>query len=409
MLCAARRLLCGAVLLAVAPRGGWASGDGRENAAVLSEQAACPLEALAAMHGRQISPRVPGAAAEGSAAEGSYDVPARPESFRGHSSIIQRLPNGMIRKILPGKPGETVAESKRRVLKEAEYMGKFYLYRNFPRVVTVDVEERAIYMEDCGRPLTRQNVPCDWRRQLAAMLHVLQEHAVFHNDWLGLGWPDTPNLTERDGILYLIDFTWATTGKDSYPFMNPSEDLIARATTMWDMFELTRGLHEHRRLRFQHALDRQSIKRRELASRQGLAHLQARARGALAGGATATAASAAAEEEEEQAFRDDPNISVVRVLEKVGHQVKAEPLHGATLSAGNSAVLHTARTHAHAHTRTHAHTHTRTHAHTHTHTRTHAHTHTRISPAHCDAVRAPALLSSPLLSSTLWHTPTERR
>jgi hypothetical protein len=32
-------------------------------------------------------------------------------------------------------------------------MGKFYLYRNFPRVVTVDIEERAIYMEDCGRPV----------------------------------------------------------------------------------------------------------------------------------------------------------------------------------------------------------------------------------------------------------------
>ena len=285
-----RRLLCGAVL-AIAVRCGWAeAGDGHaKNTAVLGEQAACPLEALAAMRGRQISPRLPEKEAAAESATGNFhDVPARPESFRSHSSIIQRLPNGMIRKLLPGKPGETAAESKRRVLKEAEYMGTFYLYRNFPRVVNVDIEERAIYMEDCGRPvfkfskvlcivflsskytktltfenfcqLTRQNVPCDWRRQLGAMLQVLQEHAVFHNDWLGLGWPDTPNLTEKDGILYLIDFTWATTGRDAYPFMNPSEALIARAGTMWDMLKLTRELHEHRRLRYQHALDRQSIR-----------------------------------------------------------------------------------------------------------------------------------------------------
>jgi hypothetical protein len=61
----------------------------------------------------------------------------------------------------------------------------------------------------------------------------------------------------------LIDFTcftWATTGRDAYPFMNPSEASIARAGTMWDMFELTRELHEPRRLRYQHALDRQSIR-----------------------------------------------------------------------------------------------------------------------------------------------------
>jgi hypothetical protein len=149
-------LLMGHLLLCLmmAARCGWAeAGDGHADAVVLGEQAACALETLAAMRGRQISPRLEKEAAAESTAGNSHDVPARPESFRSHSSIIQRLPNGMIRKLLPGKPGETAAESKRRVLKEAEYMGKFYLYRNFPRVVTVDIEERAIYMEDCGRPV----------------------------------------------------------------------------------------------------------------------------------------------------------------------------------------------------------------------------------------------------------------
>jgi hypothetical protein len=40
------------------------------------------------------------------------------------------------------------------------------------------------------------------------------------------------------------------------------------------------------------------------------------------------------EEEEDPPFRDDPIVSLVRVLDKVGDQIKAEPLHGATLSAG---------------------------------------------------------------------------
>ena len=146
----------------------------------------------------------------------------------------------MVRKTLPIKAGELLHEAQGRVLKEAEYLGKLYLYRNFPRVLAVDIGELSIYMEDCGKPLQKHNVPCDWRKQLSSMLHVLSSHDIFHNDWLGLGWPETPNLTERHGILYLIDFTWATVGRDSYPFMNPTADMMEGAANMWHLLELTR-------------------------------------------------------------------------------------------------------------------------------------------------------------------------
>ena len=274
-----------------------------ERSGVLGEHAACPIEVLASMPGHQISPRLAANASSGN------DVPARPEFFRSHSSIIQRLANGMVRKILPVKEGETELETKRRVLKEAEFTGMFSLYRHFPRVLAVDVDERAIYLEDSGKPLQRHNVPCDWRKQIYAILHVLRVHEVYHNDWLGLGWPDTPNFTERAGILYLIDFTWATIGRDSYPFMNPSDNTVARAPDMWAMFETTRTLHEERRLRYQHALDRHILQRHAAAA---AARAQARA-------------------------RSGARVQVVRLIDRVGQRIVGAALEGSELSASDVA------------------------------------------------------------------------
>ena len=280
--------------------------DMRRPVGELGEHAACPLDVLSEMQGRQISPRPPPGGAEshadavpGEDGRGSM-VPPRPDSFHSASSVIEHLPNGLIRKILPARSGEAEEDTQRRVLKEAELMATFYLYRNFPRVAHVDVRQRAIYMENCGKPLVQSNVPCDWRHQVLAILHVLQQHEVFHNDWLGLGWPATPNLTERDGILYLIDFSWATFGRDGYPFMNPSVDIVADASDMWQMFEKTRDQDEERRLRFQHALDKQALRSR-LRS--------------------------------DPLWRDNPEIRVVRVIDRVGAKIQGQELHGARLTA----------------------------------------------------------------------------
>lgn len=157
--------------------------------------------------------------------------------------------------------GQAPAETQRRVLREAEFLGMFALYRHFPRVfavgdfssvahllalctpcqthgalvvlvdqesarlcaqwqcvspgtclcpsqriqdlrmragaptlrvdvwprpqtwsllnlvsktqtITADVQARALYLEDCGRPLREKSVPCDWRRQMVAILQV---------------------------------------------------------------------------------------------------------------------------------------------------------------------------------------------------------------------------------------------
>jgi hypothetical protein len=40
---------------------------------------------------------------------------------------------------------------------------------NFPRVLAVDIGELSIYKEDCGKPLQKHNVPCDWRKQLSSL------------------------------------------------------------------------------------------------------------------------------------------------------------------------------------------------------------------------------------------------
>jgi len=317
-------------------RGGKVRPAGNE---MLTESASCPLEVLARMAGRQISPRLAEHDEQGGGAFRDT-VPARPESFRSQSSIIQKLENGMIRKILPVKPGESEWETRRRVLREAEFLGMLAIYRNFPRILAVDADERALYLEDCGRPLRESTVPCDWRRQMAAILQVLGAHGVQHNDWLGLGWPDTPNLTERDGILYLIDFSWATFGRDAYPFMNPTLELVYASRDMWQMLERTRGLHEARRLRYQHARDRHMLLQPPApppSSPPCSAYPSAVACPApscswwsAAGGAWLHEGATAGAPQPAALL---PRVHVARLLEKVGRHVATAPLDGTALDA----------------------------------------------------------------------------
>ncbi|EKX37949.1 hypothetical protein GUITHDRAFT_115920 [Guillardia theta CCMP2712] len=134
----------------------------------------------------------------------------RPFHFYNQSSTIHRLSNGLIRKRTPllDSGSFEYAEAREKLLREAKILQRLTRYRYFPRIIAVDEKDGSIYLSDCGEVLQHENTPCDWKEQMKEILSILDNVQVFHNDWLGLGWPSSPNLCVKDGVLCLIDFTW---------------------------------------------------------------------------------------------------------------------------------------------------------------------------------------------------------
>lgn len=75
--------------------------------------------------------------------------------------------------------------------------------QHFPEVYEYIEDENAIVIEHCGDVLDLNNLPEDWREQLAEIVAELLKFGVMHRDIR----PD--NLMVKDGIIKLIDFGWA--------------------------------------------------------------------------------------------------------------------------------------------------------------------------------------------------------
>jgi serine/threonine protein kinase len=73
-----------------------------------------------------------------------------------------------------------------------------------------------IEMEHCGSELSADNLPAEWREQLAEITAVLAETGIVHRDI------KPGNLLVKDDRLYLIDFGWAIWA-DEAPYPNPRE------------------------------------------------------------------------------------------------------------------------------------------------------------------------------------------
>jgi hypothetical protein len=72
---------------------------------------------------------------------------------------------------------------------------------HFPKVLSA--KDNEITMEDCGAPLSVDNLPLNWKEQLVQIALALKANNIQHRDIK----PD--NLMVKDGIIKLIDFGWA--------------------------------------------------------------------------------------------------------------------------------------------------------------------------------------------------------
>lgn len=86
--------------------------------------------------------------------------------------------------------------------------------KHFPQLIDIDHSNRIIYMSHCGDPLTKENLPKNWKKQCVEIEATLLKHDIYHFDLIGKDANPNPpynkNIHVKDGIIYLIDFgIWA--------------------------------------------------------------------------------------------------------------------------------------------------------------------------------------------------------
>lgn len=113
--------------------------------------------------------------------------------WKGATSVVEKK-NGWFTKKQTGYLEYPLIENEAQILNYLSGLNHFPACR---------IEGETLYIEDCGEPLTKDNLPSDWRDQLRIILNDLARNGVEHRDI------KLDNLMVMDGIIRLIDFGWA--------------------------------------------------------------------------------------------------------------------------------------------------------------------------------------------------------
>lgn len=91
--------------------------------------------------------------------------------------------------------------------------------KHFPQLVSVDHANKIIYMSYCGDPLTKKNLPKDWKKQCAEIENALYKHDIYLQDLTEIVKDKQvhKNILVKDGVIYVIDFgIWHNEHSESF-------------------------------------------------------------------------------------------------------------------------------------------------------------------------------------------------
>jgi len=111
---------------------------------------------------------------------------------------------------------------------------------HFPTILCADDESTTIYMTYCGNTINKTDIPINWKKQMREILSTLQKYKIYNNDAF------LQNFLIKDGIIFLIDFGWASFDKEDFPYINITEKDVDKYD---DLFKLSKIVFEREKTR----------------------------------------------------------------------------------------------------------------------------------------------------------------
>lgn len=120
--------------------------------------------------------------------------------FKGATSIVSKE-DGKVTKRQTAYSSYPLIKNEVLILESLKGM------KHFPQIIascTTGEEGHILTTDDCGDPISIDNLPKDWKEQCKQILSDLKDKGIEHRDIR----PD--NLLVKDNTIKLIDFGWAT-------------------------------------------------------------------------------------------------------------------------------------------------------------------------------------------------------
>lgn len=83
---------------------------------------------------------------------------------------------------------------------ELKALNMIYSHQHFPQLIFFDPQSLIIYMTYCGKEISAQNLPENWKAQYQEIGNILQHVKLNPNDII------TRNLCVLDNVIHIIDF-----------------------------------------------------------------------------------------------------------------------------------------------------------------------------------------------------------
>ena len=113
--------------------------------------------------------------------------------------------------------------------KEVNCLKSLFGTKHFPFLLSYDYEQKTIILNYCGKSITSDNIPENWKKQADKIIDSLQKNEIYHNDlWFN-------NFLVYKKILHVIDFGFGSFYNQDFPYININNNMINNS---YDLIEL---------------------------------------------------------------------------------------------------------------------------------------------------------------------------